>query len=335
MSDLTVRHFGPDPATTGGMATVIRLFVEHGVGADTVACHPTWRPRSPLASAALTAAAARTIAAMPRGQVAHVHVSERGSFLREGSLIALAHRRHLRTVATIHGASFIPFAHGHPRLAASTLSRADVVTCLDEETLAYVQSNAPRARAALVPNPVAVDGGDSRADATEELVVFAGEIGLRKGADVLARAWPLIADRRPRARCLMVGPQGDFTAARSERLEVRGPVDAGEMREIMRRARVIALPSRAERAPMVLIEAMSLGRPFVSTPVGGIPELADAGGKLVPVGDEGALADSITDLLADPAQALAIGERGRQFCRQTRSVEVVGALFRELYTDAT
>jgi glycosyltransferase involved in cell wall biosynthesis len=334
VSELTVRHFGPDPATTGGMATVIRLFVEHRLGADTVKCHPTWRPQSPLTSAALTTAAARAIAGMPSEQVAHVHVSERGSFLREGSLIALARRRRLRTVATIHGASFIPFAHRHPRLAASTLARADVVTCLDEETLAYVQRNAPGARAALVPNPIAVDGGGSCADTTEELVVFAGEIGLRKGADVMARAWPLIADRRPRARCLMVGPEGDFTPPRVERLEVSAPVDADEMKEIMRRARVIALPSRAERAPMALIEAMSLGRPFVSTPVGGIPELAAAGGKLVSVGNERALADGITDLLADPALARMIGERGRRFCRQTRSVEVVGALFRELYSDA-
>jgi len=37
---LVIHHFGPDPATVGGMATVIRLFTEHHVGGE-VALHPT------------------------------------------------------------------------------------------------------------------------------------------------------------------------------------------------------------------------------------------------------------------------------------------------------
>jgi glycosyltransferase involved in cell wall biosynthesis len=86
--------------------------------------------------------------------------------------------------------------------------------------------------------------------------------------------------------------------------------------------------------PMVLAEAMSLGRPFVSTPVGAIPELADAGGMLVPVDDEYGLADRLTDLLADPDLARGIGERGRQFCVETRSVEVIDARLRALYSAA-
>ncbi len=131
----------------------------------------------------------------------------------------------------------------------------------------------------------------------------------------------------------MVGPVGDFAPAPAERLHVRAPVGVGEMKEILRSARVIALPARAEGMPMVLTEAMSLGRPFVSTPVGAIPELA-AGGMLVPVEDETALTDRLTDLLADPDLARTIGERGRQFCLQTRSVEVIDARLRALYSAA-
>jgi hypothetical protein len=41
-------HFGPDPATVGGMATVIRVLTEHNVGGEIVDSHPTWRPESPL-----------------------------------------------------------------------------------------------------------------------------------------------------------------------------------------------------------------------------------------------------------------------------------------------
>jgi glycosyltransferase involved in cell wall biosynthesis len=334
MNTLAVHHFGPDPATVGGMATVIRVLTEHDVGGDVVDSHPTWRPGSPLTTSRLVAAATRALLRMPAGQVAHIHLSERGSFVREGSLIALARRRGLVTVVTIHGASFMPFAHKYPWLASTVLRRAHVVTCLDQETLNFVGLNAPEVRSALVPNPIFVDNSFLPADGTDELVVFAGEIGLRKGADVLCRAWQIVAQRRPEARCLMVGPVADFTPPEAERLEVRPPVDAREMEGILRDARVVALPSRAEGMPMALTEAMSLGRPFVSTPVGGIPELAGAGGILVSVDDEIGLADRLTDLLADPDLARRIGEGGRQFCLETRSVEVVDAHLRELYAAA-
>lgn len=85
---------------------------------------------------------------------------------------------------------------------------------------------------------------------------------------------------------------------------------------------------------MVLTEAMSLGRPFVSTPVGGIPELAAEGGMLAEVGDAIGLAERLTDLLSDPHLARSIGERGRRYCVQTRSTEVLDARWRELYANA-
>ncbi len=316
------------------MATVIRVLTEHDVGGDVVDFHSTWRPQSPLITTRLVAASARALLQMPAAQVAHIHLSERGSFLREGPLVALARKRGLVTVATIHGASFIPFAGRYPWLVSTVLRRAHAVTCLEQGTLDVVRRSAPRVHSEIMPNPVLVDDSFSPADRTDELVVFAGEISLRKGADVLHRTWRLVAQRRPAARCLMVGPAADFAPPDAERLEVRSPVDPIEMKEILRRARVVALPARAEVVPMALTEAMSLGRPFVSTPVGGIPDLAGAGGMLVPVDDEIGLADRLTDLLANPDLARTIGERGRQFCRDTQSVEAIDARLRELYTAA-
>ncbi len=282
----------------------------------------------------LTLAAALMILRMPRDQVIHIHLSEKGSFIREGALVALAGRRNLVTVVTIHGASFLSFASRHSWLVSAVLRRAKLITCLDQDVFDWVRRAAPRAMIEVLPNPVLMDDNSPTADKTDEIVVFAGEIGLRKGADVLHRAWQLVAECRPQARCIMVGPVNDFVAPKAERLEVLGPVNSEGMRDLLRSARVVALPSRAEGMPMILTEAMSGGRPFVSTPVGGIPELAREGGILVAVGDENELAQRLTELLADPALARTIGERGRQFCQATRSVEVVGARLMELYTAA-
>jgi glycosyltransferase involved in cell wall biosynthesis len=317
------------------MGSVIRVLEEHRLGGATVKSHPTWRPDSQLASALLTLRAALSIPLLRASDVVHVHLAEDGAFIREGLLVVLARASRRVTVVTIHGANFLPFADKHPWLAAGVLRRAHLITCLDRAVLHRVRQLAPRARAELMPNPVAIDDDSPGADETEEIVLFAGEIGLRKGADVLWRAWPIVTASRPQARCVMVGPLNDFTVPTTERLEVRAPVDSHELRSLLQSARVVALPSRAEGMPMILTEAMSGGRPFVSTPVGGIPDLAREGGMLVEVGDEVALARCLTELLADRALARKLGERGRRFCRETRSVEVIDVRLSELYSTAT
>jgi len=316
------------------MATVIRVLTEHNIGAEHVYCHPSWQPGSPFGSARLAATCAFELLRLPASAVAHVHVSEDGSFLREGALVALSQQRGLTTVVTIHGASFVAFARRHRMLATAVLRRADMILCLDSDVLSFLRNATPYVPSELVPNPVAIATDSASADETDQLVVFAGEISYRKGADVLHSAWPYIAERCPEARCLMVGPEMDFAPPHLERLSVSPPVEHAEMRTILGRARVVALPSRAEGMPMILTEAMSLRRPFVSTPVGSVCELAAHGGRLVPIGDATALAQSVVEFLTRPALARLIGDRGRTFCITTRSPDVIDARMRKLYATA-
>jgi glycosyltransferase involved in cell wall biosynthesis len=332
---LAIHHFGPDPAYVGGIGSVMRVMQEHTMGGASVAVHPTWRPDARLKSMPLAALAARRILRMRATDVCHVHLAENGSFLREGALVVLAALLGKTAVATIHGADFLPFVNRHPRLAAAVLRRAAAITCLDRDVLELVRALAPRADVRLLANPVAVDQHPTGAEATDEIVLFAGEIGLRKGADVLSQAWRLVSRARPEARCVMVGPVNSLDVPEAERLELRDPVSAEKIAELLRSARVVALPSRAEGMPMILTEAMSAGRPFVSTPVGGIPALAaGGGGVLVPVEDTRQLAARLIELLEDPGLARRIGEQGRSFFRETRGVPVIDAQLEELYAAA-
>ena len=330
----TIHHYGPDPEYVGGMGSVIRVLTEHQLGGGKVISHPTWRPDSRFASLPLAFRAAFSIPRSRKDDIVHVHLAEDGAFIREGAIIILARILGKVTVITLHGADFLQFAHRRARLTSRILRRAHLIICLDQNVLHLVRQIAPQAQSEIVPNPVAI--GNSRgADETNEIVLFAGEISLRKGADVLCRAWRLVRESRPQARCIMVGPVSDFVVPEIAGLEVHGPVNAKRMKTLLHLARVITLPSRAEGMPMILTEAMSGGRPFISTPVGGIPELARGGGRLVPVDDELELARHLIELLANPALARDIGERGRQFCQETRSVEVIDIRLRELYLTAT
>jgi colanic acid/amylovoran biosynthesis glycosyltransferase len=60
-------------------------------------------------------------------------------------------------------------------------------------------------------------------------------------------------------------------------------------------ARALVLPSFSEKMPVVIMEAIALGRPVISTYIAGIPELVRPGetGWLVPAGDEVTLAEAL------------------------------------------
>jgi glycosyltransferase involved in cell wall biosynthesis len=333
-SPLHVIHLGPDPRTIGGIQAVLRVVREHSVGADRITIAPTWSGRSQSRNALLVAQAARLILAAERGAIVHVHLSNRGAYLRDPPLMQLARRRRLRVVVSVHGDDFPSFARAHPRIVRSALSPASHITCLSADAQAAATETLGTDRVTVVANPIAVDRAAPPADRTEPVILFAGVVGLRKGVDVLVDAWRELLGQGVDGRCRIVGPIHDFQPPAVERLTVEGQVEPGKIRPLIHSARVVALPSRSEGMPMILAEALACGRPFVATPVGGIPSLAHASDMLVPVGDPGALAAALRRYLDDPAAAALTGRRGKQFCLETRSPEVVGAQLRAIYAGA-
>jgi len=74
------------------------------------------------------------------------------------------------------------------------------------------------------------------------------------------------------------------------------------------------LPSRKENMPQVLLEAMAMARPVVSTATIGVREVLEDGvsGFVVPTGDVEALADRVRVLAANPRLRETMGERARE-----------------------
>ena len=183
-------------------------------------------------------------------------------------------------------------------------------------------------------SPVPARPAPVPASATAELVLFAGEVGLRKGADVLSRAWPAVAHARPTARCVMVGPATDLRIEDRERLQVRGAVDAAELRRLLCEARVVALPSRGEALPMILLEAMAAKHATVRrNPCRGIGALRGCG-LIVPAGDHEALAAALIEvrwIILQRAGSLAA--RGQELCRRRMDPQAVAVLLGRLYRE--
>jgi glycosyltransferase involved in cell wall biosynthesis len=127
-----------------------------------------------------------------------------------------------------------------------------------------------------------------------------------------------IARRREDVTFLLVG-QGPEEEALRSRVQAMGlagrvlmPGFRPDGRRLMGLMDVYLMTSIHEGLPMALLEAMALGKPVVSTAVGGIPEIVEVGqeGFLVPVGAADELVQRTMELLDDPDLRLEMGHRG-------------------------
>jgi glycosyltransferase involved in cell wall biosynthesis len=92
----------------------------------------------------------------------------------------------------------------------------------------------------------------------------------------------------------------------------------GDVPDLIVACDAVTLLSEAEALPMSILEAMALGRPVVTSDVGGAGEAVADGesGIVVPAGDTDAAATALANLAADHAAAQAMGERGRSRQRE-------------------
>jgi colanic acid/amylovoran biosynthesis glycosyltransferase len=120
-------------------------------------------------------------------------------------------------------------------------------------------------------------------------------------------------------------------------VNITGWISSEQVRELISASRGMVLPSFAEGLPVVIMEAMALKKPVISTYVAGIPELVQHGenGWLVPAGDVEQLVLSMRQLLdADDGTLLAMGSMAYESVARehhiAREVEKLAGYFREV-----
>jgi colanic acid/amylovoran biosynthesis glycosyltransferase len=100
---------------------------------------------------------------------------------------------------------------------------------------------------------------------------------------------------------------------------------------------VTAASGDQEGIPVVLMEAMAMGLPVLSTHHSGIPELVAHGrnGYLVAEKDIGALASAIVRAIQNPAERSAVGEAARLRVEDAFDVKVQNQRLMDLYRGLT
>lgn len=162
-----------------------------------------------------------------------------------------------------------------------------------------------------------------------EHVLAVGRLVEKKGFGDLIAACAQLRDRGQAFRCTIVGDGELAPELRAQvdrlnlgdRVDLAGPLPRERVREIMLGAGCLAAPcvigadGNRDGLPTVILEAMALGLPCVSTRVTGIPEAIDheRTGLLAPERDPAGLADALERIIGDRtlAGSLATAARAR------------------------
>lgn len=164
----------------------------------------------------------------------------------------------------------------------------------------------------------------------EPRFVCVARLSEQKGLPVLVEAMRLLKERGVEATVDLIGDgplRGMLEARVGEaglegRVVFRGNQPSSEVRRAILAARALVLPSFAEGLPVVLMEALALGRPAITTQIAGIPELIRPGetGWLVPPGDAPALAEAMGEAVGGTLCGLAGAARRRQVVAERHAV---------------
>jgi glycosyltransferase involved in cell wall biosynthesis len=172
------------------------------------------------------------------------------------------------------------------------------------------------------------------ADCTEFVCV--ARLSAQKGLPLLVAACDRLRASGARFSLSIIG-DGDLRDTLQGEIDRRGLhgtvallgiKSAAEIREHLQRARAFVLPSFAEGLPVVIMEALALGRPVIATAIAGIPELVDETcGWLIPAGSEEALVEAMSAALrASPDELSTKGAVGRERVQRLHSADRNAAL---------
>jgi colanic acid/amylovoran biosynthesis glycosyltransferase len=246
---------------------------------------------------------------------------------------------------TVHGPDEFYDAQG--QYLEQKVAAADFICCISSYARSQLMKFSPYTEwSKLVVSRLGVDPAlwvprpaKPASDFFEILCV--GRLTQAKGQHVLIDAVDQLASqgRRVRLRLVGDGPDAPSLRERARRLEnpnivvFEGAVNQDNIRALYEAADIFCLPSLAEGIPVVLMEAMAMEIPCVTTHITGIPELIRSGteGLLVAPSDLEGLVNALETLMDDEVlrERVAISGRARILKDYDlgRNVEQLAAIF--------
>lgn len=172
-------------------------------------------------------------------------------------------------------------------------------------------------------------------------IVCTGRLTPTKGQALLLRAAATLAQEGRDFVCYLIGSGDEFDAHQAkitelgigDKVKLTGALPQDGVREHLAQADLFVLPSFAEGVPVVLMEAMSMEIPCISTRVGGIAELIDheVNGWLNHSGDLGGLTDTLREAMDNSERLPEMGRKARAKIQECFDVRKSGARLADIF----
>lgn len=279
---------------------------------------------------------------VPYCDIVHVHTSEPASAFRKMVFVAIAKWMGKKVIVHFHSFSVDTTIKSRFRCIYKYLfDKADEVLVLSKywQTEVCETLGLPVEKVQVLYNPCTTEVSD-RTYPKQKGILYAGTLTVRKGYADLLQAFAQIAPSHEDWGLVFAG-NGEMGKAQalaeelgvSHRTKFLGWVSDEEKDRTFKKASAFCLPSYAEGFPMAVLDAWAYGLPVITTPVGGIPDVAEDGHNclLFAPGDVKGLARQMEVLMDSPALAKSIAEKSHQLANAAFSLEHIANELSEIY----
>lgn len=302
--------------TTGGMAAVAKNYLEYaGWGEYHITYIPTHFATNKyilICYFCIRYVQIVSLALFGGYRIAHLHVSERGSFWRKAFLTKTLKAMGIKVILHHHGSCFEEFyaacSDNRKKYINKILKLADLNIVLGQHLVKAVKEKAPEARVAILYNAVRTYAENPYNDKAK-YILHLGCLGKRKGTYDLLKSIKKLDGLIDEDICFLLCGDGAVEEVAQKvreygiahRIGHIGWIGKRQKENLLAQTMIHVLPSYNEGLPMSILETMAYGIPNVSTEVAAIPEVITDGinGFLITPGDTEALSRKLYSLIVN------------------------------------
>lgn len=296
--------------TRGGITAVLRLFEQstmwenyHCRWIETHRDGNKWRKAWYAIRAMM-----QYIVLLPSYDIVHIHFSLPPSAYRKYAFFKLAKMMGKKTVIHLHCGSQIDDIWGS--IYQKMFEKCDYGVLLSEGLKQKIEEHIGQSeKLKVIYNPCPIITNTTKYE-KKNYILFSGTLYEGKGYKDLIRAFSKVAVVHKDWSVVLAG-NGEVKQARelsaqlgiSEQVQLLGWVNGESKDKAFKQASVFCLPSYAEGFPMAVLDAWAYGLPVITTPVGGVPDVAVDGENMLLFnpGDIDTLAEKLDLIINDEA----------------------------------
>jgi glycosyltransferase involved in cell wall biosynthesis len=272
-------------------------------------------------------------------KIVHIHTAADRSFKRKSIFVFLAKYFNKKIILHIHGSRFKDFYNESENKfkIIDNLQKADKIVVLSHSWKEWFISIGLNSEKIIILNNIVDYPKTQKKDYENKIkLLFLGEIGKRKGVFDIIEVLDHNSDLYKNEIIFKIGGNKETEKLiqkideyqLSDFVKFEGWVSGDKKINLLNWADIFILPSFNEGLPIAILEAMSYGKAIISSPVGGIAEIVQAGknGILVEPGNQKEISEAINFFINNKSIIGAFGDHSKEIIEPFYPKSVLSSL---------